>query len=148
MEPKGTTRPRPIWGWLVLGVLLLAVGGGIAYYVAAGSGAARAKEHENLPRAHGSLVEVVHPTKGQAERTTTQPGSIHAFESAQLFAYVPGYLAEQKVDIGDRVKEGQVLARIAVPELEKKVEQQAASLAQRKPTSCRRKPALPVPGPT
>lgn len=132
MELNGKSRPKSLWGWVVLGVLGVASAGGAAYYFAVGPGAARAKEQENLPRARGALVAVVHPTMGQAARTSTQPGSIHSFEWAQLFSNVPGYLAEQRVDIGDRVTKDQILAKIAVPELEKKVEQQAASLAQAK----------------
>jgi RND family efflux transporter MFP subunit len=73
-------------------------------------------------------VDVTHPTKVQ-ERTTVQPGSIQAFESVQLYAGVSGYLRTLRVDIGDRVKKGQVLAQVDVPELEKQV-QRCASLVE------------------
>ena len=46
-----------------------------------------------------------------------QPGLVHAFNKAELYAKVSGYLIHQKVDIGDAVKKGQVLAEIDVPEL-------------------------------
>src|SRR5262245_45810849 len=58
---------------------------------------------EVLPR-----VEVVAPVPGGLVRTTTQPGSVHAFEHADLYAKVSGYLKTQSVDIGDQVKTGQV----------------------------------------
>src|SRR5262249_27069499 len=45
-------------------------------------------------------------------------------------AGVAGYLKTQTVDIGDRVRKGQVLATIAVPELEKQVKQYTKALAQ------------------
>lgn len=67
-------------------------------------------------------VEVVHPSKGMMERTTTQPGSVHAYESVHLYAGVSGYLKVQGVDIGDRIKRGQTLATVDVPELEKQVQ--------------------------
>ncbi|HEX4608834.1 MAG TPA: efflux RND transporter periplasmic adaptor subunit [Urbifossiella sp.] len=80
-------------------------------------------------------VEVVHPKAGGIVRTCTQPGTVEPFESADLFAKVSGYLAEQAVerggkkvavDIGTRVKAGEVLVRISVPEYEKAVERDQA----------------------
>jgi HlyD family secretion protein len=38
-----------------------------------------------------------------------------AFESVQLYSAVPGYLQKQTVDLGDRVKKGQLLAEIDSP---------------------------------
>ena len=75
-------------------------------------------------------VEVVRPKAGGLERTTTQPGSVQAFERARLFPAVSGKLLIQTVDIGSRVKEGQLLAKIDVPELEKQVKQYKAALLQ------------------
>lgn len=62
------------------------------------------------------IVEVIKPKPGGLERSTTLPGTVIAFESAQLFAKVPGYLKSQVVDIGDAVHQGQVLAEIDSPE--------------------------------
>jgi len=75
-------------------------------------------------------VDVAHPRKGGIERTTDQAGSIHAFEHADLYAKVSGYLKVQNVDIGDTVKVGQVLAEIDDPEVLKAVDQARAALEQ------------------
>lgn len=75
-------------------------------------------------------VEVIRPQKGQMDRTTSQPGSIQAFELVQLYAGVSGYLKTLNVDIGDRVKKGQVLAIVDVPELEQQVQRYSAMLEQ------------------
>ncbi len=64
------------------------------------------------------------------ERLTTQPGSVQAFESVQLYARVPGFLKSQHVDIGDRVKQGQVLAVVDVPELQKQQQRHLAAVDQ------------------
>jgi RND family efflux transporter MFP subunit len=48
---------------------------------------------------------------------STQPGTAEAFYEADLGAKVSGFVSELNVDIGARVAAGQVLARIAVPEL-------------------------------
>jgi RND family efflux transporter MFP subunit len=73
-------------------------------------------------------VKVVHPIKGVLERLSTQPGSIQAYESVRLFAKVPGFLKEQTVDIGDRVKKGQKLAVVDVPELESQLKRGKAGI--------------------
>src|ERR1700733_10690891 len=54
-------------------------------------------------------VEVVHPRSGGLGRTVDQPGLVHAFNKAELYAKLSGYLVRQKVDIGDMVKKGEVL---------------------------------------
>ncbi|MBV8487194.1 MAG: efflux RND transporter periplasmic adaptor subunit [Planctomycetaceae bacterium] len=56
------------------------------------------------------------------------PGTIRAKEFALLYAKVSGYLKELTVDRGDRVKKGQVLAQIYVPELDGAVLRAQASL--------------------
>jgi RND family efflux transporter MFP subunit len=75
-------------------------------------------------------VEVVYPRKGDMDRTTTQPGSVQAFESVDLYAGVSGYLKTQAVDYGSRVKKGDVLATVDVPDLDKQVERDRAGLDQ------------------
>ncbi len=51
-------------------------------------------------------------------RQTTQPVTAQAYHLAEFGSMVTGYLKEVAVDIGDRVTVGQVLAEVAVPELE------------------------------
>ena len=77
-------------------------------------------------------VDVVHPERGGIRRLTIQPGTVHAFEWADLYAKASGFLKGQSVDIGSTVKRGQVLAEIDAPELEEDVEQAAASHEQAK----------------
>jgi RND family efflux transporter MFP subunit len=66
-------------------------------------------------------VEVAHPRAGGIERVCVQPGTVEPFEMADLYAKASGFLAEQTVDIGSRVKSGDVLAKLSVPEYEKQV---------------------------
>src|SRR3954465_3488938 len=75
-------------------------------------------------------VETIAPTKGGLPRRTSQPGSAHSFESADLYAKVSGFLKTQAVDIGSRVKKGDLLAEIDVPELVEDVEGATASYQQ------------------
>ena len=78
---------------------------------------------DDPPAVHPVRVEVVKPKPGGMERTTTQPGSVHAYEYEDIFAKVSGYLKGQSLDIGSPVKKGQLLAVIDAPELEKEVQQ-------------------------
>jgi RND family efflux transporter MFP subunit len=130
--PNDRRRLNP---WILFGLLAaLAAGlGGFALSSAPGK-AARADDHSKASSAPDSAtrvqVETIHPKKGDMDRSTSQPGSIQAFESVRLLAGVSGYLKEQNVDIGDTVKRGQVLAVLDVPEQEKKAQRQEAEVAQ------------------
>ncbi|WP_164163067.1 biotin/lipoyl-binding protein, partial [Stenotrophomonas maltophilia] len=53
----------------------------------------------------------------------TLPGETQAFARASIFARATGYVAERRVDIGSRVKAGDVLIRIAAPDLDQELAQ-------------------------
>ncbi|HUE14569.1 MAG TPA: efflux RND transporter periplasmic adaptor subunit [Planctomycetaceae bacterium] len=65
-------------------------------------------------------------------RSISEPGTVKAFEYADLYGKVSGYLEVQNVDIGDAVKKGNLLAKIFSPELVEAVEQAKAHLQQAK----------------
>lgn len=62
-------------------------------------------------------VQVERPQRGDLIRRVLLPGSVEPFEQVTLYAKVAGYLKWIKVDIGDRVQRGEVLAEIDVPEM-------------------------------
>jgi RND family efflux transporter MFP subunit len=66
--------------------------------------------------------------------TITQPGTTLAFEAANVFARTSGYIGIRKVDIGDHVKAGDLLAAITAPELDHQIAQAQATLAQNQAT--------------
>ncbi|MEO6810882.1 MAG: efflux RND transporter periplasmic adaptor subunit [Isosphaeraceae bacterium] len=117
------------WLFLALLVLIAGIGGGYWYLHQGGKPAKDAKLAASGTDTSGQTrVEVTRPKAGGIARTVDQIASIHAFEFAELHAEVSGFLKSQKVDIGDQVKEGDVLAVIAAPELEKAVEVASAAL--------------------
>lgn len=63
-------------------------------------------------------------------RTLSLPGAILPYRQATLYAKVAGYLEEIRYDIGDWVKEGDLIAKIAVPELESELQRKAAELGR------------------
>lgn len=62
-------------------------------------------------------VKIIHPVRGEIIRTITLPGTIRANQQVTLSAKVGGYLKSLAVDRGDRVKAGQLIGEIEVPEL-------------------------------
>jgi RND family efflux transporter MFP subunit len=64
--------------------------------------------------------------------SVTLPGTTAAFASANIYARATGYIARRNVDIGDRVKAGDLLAELAVPELDHQISQNEAMLDQLK----------------
>ena len=62
-------------------------------------------------------VQVVSPVRRDVRRQIELPVSVEAFETTTLLSKVSGYLSRIEVDIGDSVREGQVIASIEVPEI-------------------------------
>jgi len=58
------------------------------------------------------------------------PGTTSAFATADIFARASGYIDKRNVDIGDRVKAGQLLAEISAPEVDHQIAQAQATLGQ------------------
>jgi RND family efflux transporter MFP subunit len=90
----------------------------------AANSAAR-EEKTSLPRVAAAKVR-----RAPAEAETVLPGSISALVEAGIYARASGYVKKRYVDIGDRVKQGQLLADIEVPELDQQVAQAKAALSQ------------------
>ncbi|WP_213804618.1 efflux RND transporter periplasmic adaptor subunit [Granulicella sp. dw_53] len=69
---------------------------------------------------------------GEAGGHLEMPASIEAFAQTPIYARTSGYVKARYVDIGDRVKKGQLLAVIDDPQTEQALLQAKASLAQSK----------------
>ena len=127
--------PRGAMGWIVGLAALLPLSGGLAY------GAWRHYDNtlEVMATAHQERdfvpdVRVAQVRGSGSTITITQPGTTLAFEAANIFARTSGYIAIRKVDIGDRVKAGDLLAEITAPELDHQIAQAQATLAQNQAT--------------
>jgi RND family efflux transporter MFP subunit len=66
----------------------------------------------------------------KAPRTIELPGNMAAFDTATLFARATGYISVRNVDIGSKVRKGDVLALIAAPDLDRQLDQAKAQLVQ------------------
>lgn len=72
-------------------------------------------------RARGIRITVVRVETTPTQRTITLPGDVHGFEQATLYAKLSGYVREVRVERGQRVRRGEVLATIESPETAKEV---------------------------
>jgi RND family efflux transporter MFP subunit len=113
--------------------LKLAGGGAIALALAVSAGGLIARAHSvqsNAQWAGAQAVPTVALAKLDPEGASqlSLPGAVQAFQTAQIYARVSGYLKTWSQDIGARVKTGQVLASIDAPELDQQLEQAKADL--------------------
>ena len=96
---------------VVTGVLLVAVG--VVWSVRrVRAEASRAPASSALP-----TVAVAKVDREDLYREVTIPAEFRPYEEVELHAKVSGYVSEMKVDFGDRVKAGQLMATLEVPEL-------------------------------
>jgi RND family efflux transporter MFP subunit len=82
---------------------------------------------------HRDFVPSVRVEAVRASASTmavTLPATTNAFQAADIFARASGYVTERHVDIGSRVKAGDLLAAITAPELDHQIAQAEAGLAQ------------------
>jgi RND family efflux transporter MFP subunit len=124
-EPPGTSRPpkagggpaRPRWlDWRILSVLILAV---IAVPVwRLMNNAAKARTVETpAAGAQPVAVAVSRVSREDLYNEVPMPAEFRPYMEVELHAKVSGYVDQMYVDIGDRVKAGQLLATLEVPEL-------------------------------
>jgi RND family efflux transporter MFP subunit len=132
--PRRWSHVRRRWGGRLFalgGFLLLAGGlslGAWAHYAQRQQVLATARqERDFVPSVRVATVEA-----SPATISVTLPGTTAAFAAANIYARATGYIAKRNVDIGDRVKAGDLLAQLAVPELDDKISQNEATLNQLK----------------
>jgi RND family efflux transporter MFP subunit len=75
-------------------------------------------------------VTVAPVREAPVEVEISLPGNIQAETEAPIFARADGYIKRRLVDIGDRVKAGQLLAEIDSPELEQQIREAEAAVKQ------------------
>ena len=84
---------------------------------------------EQLP-----IVNVTAVRQAPANTALELPGDLQAMIESPIFARADGYLVKRSVDIGDRVKKGQMLAELETPELDQQILQARATLSNAQST--------------
>lgn len=89
-----------------------------------------AETKSSAAAAPAARVAAAPPVKKTLRRESIQPGQIEAFETTPLFAKLPSYVEKYHVDIGDRVKAGQPIVDLFLPELKDELRQKEAAKVQ------------------
>jgi RND family efflux transporter MFP subunit len=96
---------------LAIGVVVVAMG--LVWFVRhARAEASRVPASSMLP-----TVAVAKVDREDLYREVTIPAEFRPYEEVELHAKVSGYVSQMKVDFGDQVKAGQLMATLEVPEL-------------------------------
>jgi len=126
--PESASQQRPGRPWLVALVAFLIVAAvvisGILPRVKA-----RATVRAETNQLAVPTVVVVRPKRASAGQDLVLPANVQAFKDAPIYARTSGYLKRWYVDIGTRVKAGQLLAEIDTPEVDQQLHQALADLA-------------------
>ena len=125
--PRGRRR----WAAAILCISVLVVALLVGYGVRA-HGQRRAAALATLQQQEDMVPEVRTAVVASVDkpRQVDLPGSMEAFDSATILARATGYIDKRFVDIGSHVKQGDVLAIIAAPDLDQQLNQARAQLAQ------------------
>jgi RND family efflux transporter MFP subunit len=84
--------------------------------IAAGAGCARS--HAAAAGDEPPAVSVVKIARGDLSQTLTLAAEFRPYQEIEVHAKVAGYVKSITVDVGDRVRAGQLLAVLEIPELE------------------------------
>jgi RND family efflux transporter MFP subunit len=121
-------RPGKVVTWITAGIVIWVV----FQVLHKASGPPRLTLSSHISAATGPLpvVTVVEPESRAGVQAITLPASVEPIEKATLYAKVSGYVQWIRVDKGDRVKKGEVLAQLEVPEVEKEYQSAQAAVAE------------------
>ena len=113
------------FGWRAGGVLLLAAGSILAWRLLS----AQAKSSISASDPNQLQTVAVAPvTREDLYNEVPIPAEFRAYQEVELHAKVSGYVEQINVDFGDRVKAGQLLAKLEVPELTDELDNARAAL--------------------
>ncbi|MEO0036535.1 MAG: hypothetical protein RLZZ501_2558, partial [Pseudomonadota bacterium] len=73
-------------------------------------------------------VALIHAAPARVEDGLQLPATLQAANTAPILARTSGYVRQWRVDIGDEVRQGQVLAILDAPEVEQQLVQARADL--------------------
>ncbi len=116
--------------WIFVGVLVvvgLALAWGVYRHMQTGAAATATQQRqaETVPN-----VRVVDALAEGGPVELTLPGETQPFATANIYARATGYITERRVDIGSRVRKGDMLVHISAPDLDQQLESAIATLGQ------------------
>lgn len=131
IRPLTRSRPEPRTlrrlGALMAVAMIGSAAWGISSRLHAASDLRAATEAASIP-----TVAVTTPSATPASMGLVLPGTVSPYVDAPIYARINGYLKTWFVDIGAKVKRGQVLAEIDAPEVTQQLRQAEADMATAK----------------
>jgi membrane fusion protein (multidrug efflux system) len=119
-DPRNFKVPAPggvfFAGWIVAIVVALVATAGLV--LALEHRISRQTSELESESQAGPHVLVSDVLQAPATRALSLPATIQGFDQTDVYAKVPGYLKTIKVDKGDRIRAGQLLAVLTSPELD------------------------------
>jgi membrane fusion protein (multidrug efflux system) len=112
---------------IALGLGVLAV---LLFFVIQSRWRERAELVSSSKDAGRTPVSVVHPRRANAKTELLLPANVDAYVETPIYARTDGYLKRWLVDIGSKVKTGQLLAEIESPEVDQQLKQVEAAQVQ------------------
>jgi RND family efflux transporter MFP subunit len=121
------TRKGARKSWLVVTITVIVVA---ALLVSGILSRVRARTTLKAETAQVALtaVSVVSPKQAAPAEEIILPGNVQPFITSPIYARTNGYLKKWYVDIGGRVKQGQLLAVIETPEVDQQLQQARSNL--------------------
>ena len=80
------------------------------------TGCGRHAKIEVLAVSDVPAVKLVKAVRRDLSRAVGQPSFIDSYEQTAIYAKLPAYIQKWNVDIGDRIKEGELLATLYIPD--------------------------------
>jgi RND family efflux transporter MFP subunit len=127
-KPAATSQGNPARRWWIA-ILVLAIVAAIVVSGVLPRIHARADLDKETAEMAIPTVSVVHPKRGAPAQEVVLPANVQAYIDSPIYARTNGYLKHWYVDIGARVKAGQLLADIETPEVDQQLRQSRADLA-------------------
>jgi RND family efflux transporter MFP subunit len=123
--PSGKGKSKfAVWGiCAVVAALAVGIYSGIHSRVAADETLTNVATQSAIPS-----VRVTFPQVGEQVQKVDLPGNVQAFNDTPIYARTSGYLKRWYVDIGQHVRQGQLMAEIETPELDQQLQQAQADL--------------------
>ena len=125
---KGPPPPprKRVFVFVILGAVCLLGYGAFKHWE---ESAAAKEDQQEVANFVPEVQTITAKAEGQP-RQLTLPGQTEPFDSTTIYPRATGYVVERHVDIGSRVKKGDLLIRIAAPDLDQQLAQAKAQLEQ------------------
>jgi len=125
--PGGLGKHGRVLGLGLAALAVLLLGLGVWRHVAL---SLQVQEAAAKTSSQAAKVRVAGVKASGGEYSLSLPATTSAFEAASIYARASGYIEKRFVDIGSRVKAGDILAQIKAPELDHQIALAEAKLVQ------------------